>query len=206
MGALRIESVSDPFGDPELLEAFARLAIRADAMGLLPGGIRALDVGALRALARALARAGIGSAAAAEVLGTIPPDTKRLRGAMDSLSAALEESPVPSSEWRAVSDVLDDALLASLLCVSPSSIQRYRGGERETPDEVAARLHVLALLIADVAGAYNEIGIRNWFRRKRSALGGRAPLDLLSRPWSADGSPANRVRQLARSLAGAHAT
>lgn len=177
-------------------------------MGLLPGdhSIRVLDLGALRALARILARSGVGSAAAAGIIGSAQPDAARLRGAVEQLSRALEDSPIPSSEWRAVSAVLDDALLGRLLGVSPSSIQRYRGGDRATPDEVAGRLHVLALLIADLAGAYNEIGIRNWFRRRRSVLEGKSPLDLLARSWSPDGPAVTRLRALARSLGGSPGT
>lgn len=206
MNALRIESVSGPFEDAELLAASARLATQVHAMGLLPGSIRVLDLSALRALAGILARSGVGLAAAADIVGSGPPDAARLRRAVEHLSLAIEDSPVPSSEWRAVSEVLDDALLGTLLRVSPSSIQRYRGGDRATPDEVAGRLHALALLIADLAGAYNEIGIRNWFRRRRSVLEGKSPLELLSRSWTPEDPAATRLRALARSLAGSPGT
>ncbi len=82
---------------------------------------------------------------------------------------ALEASPVPKFEWAGLGRVLDREQLASLLAVSLSSLNRYQSGDRETPDAIAARLHFLALVIGDLAGSYNDIGIRRWFGRKRSA-------------------------------------
>jgi len=65
-------------------------------------------------------------------------------------------------------------MLAEFVRVSQSSIHRYRAGQRVTPDQVAARLHFLALVTSDLAGSYSEIGVRRWFQRSRSALGGNA--------------------------------
>jgi hypothetical protein len=65
---------------------------------------------------------------------------------------------------------------------------------------VAARLHFLASVVGDLAGAYNDFGIRRWFERPRTALEGRAPAALLSGPWSPDDVEPQRVRELAASL------
>jgi transcriptional regulator with XRE-family HTH domain len=90
--------------------------------------------------------------------------------------------------------------LASLLGISLSSLRRYESGGRETPDDVAARLHHVALIAGDLAGAYNEVGIRRWFERKRTALGGKAPAALLAGEWNPDDAGPQKVRSLAQSL------
>lgn len=84
---------------------------------------------------------------------------------------AVDDSPMPAAEWDPVGEVLGDDL-AALVGVSASSLARYRNGERTTPDEVAARLHALALIISDLSGSYNDFGVRRWFKRSRVALGG----------------------------------
>jgi len=88
-----------------------------------------------------------------------------------------------------------------LLGVSASSIRRYHVGDRATPQHVAERLHFLALLIADLAGSYNDYGIRRWFTRPRTALANRRPIDLLVAPtFDPDGDDANSLQALAASL------
>jgi uncharacterized protein (DUF2384 family) len=78
-----------------------------------------------------------------------------------------------------LTELLGPDLLSRLLGVSTSSIRRYKLAARTTPDDVAERLHFLSLIVGDVSGAYNEIGIRQWFERKRVQLDGRTPVDLL---------------------------
>ncbi|TMK24849.1 MAG: hypothetical protein E6G64_16815 [Actinobacteria bacterium] len=75
-----------------------------------------------------------------------------------------------------------------------------------TPDEVAERLHFLALVVADLAGSYNEFGIRRWFARPRPQLDGRSPSHLLRGNWRSDQPGPQRVRELARALTGSLAT
>jgi hypothetical protein len=70
------------------------------------------------------------------------------------------------------------------------------------PDAVAARIHWLALVSSDLAGAYNALGIRRWFDRPRTQLDGKSPRQLLGRGWNPDGAKAERVRALAAALAG----
>ena len=85
-------------------------------------------------------------------------------------------------------------------------IRRYARAIRNTPDEVAARLHWLALVVGDLAGGYNEIGIRQWFTRKRTQLDGRTPEQLLTGQWKPDDPGPRRVRSLAHSLTGSPVT
>ena len=96
--------------------------------------------------------------------------------------------------------------LATLLGISVASLRRYAGDQRPTPDVVAARLHVLARIVAELRGAYSEVGVRRWFERVRSQLGGRSPDSFLSGDWDPDGADSERVLALARSLTGSPAT
>src|SRR5260370_42522075 len=97
-------------------------------------------------------------------------------------------------------------MLARLLGIPPASVRRYAAAARETPDNVAARLEWLALIVGDLAGAYNEIGIRQWFERKRSQLDGRTPAQLLTGHWKPDDTGPQKVRALAAALSGSPAT
>ena len=83
--------------------------------------------------------------------------------ALQRLNDALDASPVPASEWPGLVNILGIDLLARLVGVSAVSVRRYASGNRPTPDDIAARLHFLALVVGDLAGAYNDIGIRRWF-------------------------------------------
>lgn len=87
--------------------------------------------------------------------------------------------------------------------ISTSSLTRYRAGERATPDLVAARLHVVAMIVSDLIGSYNDFGIRRWFQRPRKALDGKSPKEVLSRGWTPEDRDVRRVRDLARMLLGA---
>ena len=111
---------------------------------------------------------------------------------------------MPDSEWAPLTQALGEELLAQLVGISPSSLLRYAA--RATPDDVAARLHFLALLVADLAGGYNDYGVRRWFTRPRAALGGQAPRDLLGAGFDPEGADAARLRDLAAGLLGAGAT
>lgn len=119
-----------------------------------------------------------------------------------ALLSALENSPLPEAEWAPMNEIFNDGL-TNLLGISPSSLTRYRSGERSTPDQVAARLHVVAMIVADLAGSYNDFGIRRWFQRPRTALAGRAPNEILTGAWAPDTEDVTRVQDLARSLLGA---
>ena len=110
------------------------------------------------------------------------------------------------SEWPALRRVLGVDLLARLLCISTVSLRRYLSGVRGTPDDVAVRLHALALVVGDLAGAYNDAGIRHWFVRPRTALGNRPPADVLTTGWQPDDSGPRQVRGLARALTASSAT
>lgn len=112
----------------------------------------------------------------------------------------LEECPSPATEWQAVRDVLtDDALLAALLGIGVASVRRYAKGERHCSGSVAARLHLLALLIDQLEGTYNAYGIRRWFQRPRAVLNGQAPQDRLKGAWDPDDDAVLPLMTLAHS-------
>ena len=125
-----------------------------------------------------------------------------LLGAVEQINDQLEMSPQPDGEWAPVIGTLGEDLLAELIGVSVSSVRRYASGSRLTPQVVAERLHFLALLIADLAGSYNDFGIRRWLNRPRTPLGGRTPASLLGE-FDPEGTNATAIAKLAASLIGA---
>ena len=125
---------------------------------------------------------------------------------LEKIQGALGETQVPTTEWPALHEVLGAELLASLVGISASSVRRYLADARATPDAVAVRLHFLALVVADLAGAYNDIGVRRWFGRPRKRLGGSSPAQLLAGCWWPDEEGPSGVREHAASLAGSPAT
>jgi transcriptional regulator with XRE-family HTH domain len=179
---------------------------RAEAMGLVEPEARRLDPADVVRLVDRIRDAGIARGPALRFDNVEVPSVEEAEALLKLVIAALEASPVAKHEWPAVSRVLEPDQLASLLGISASSLRRYLSGERDTPDDVAARLHHLALVVGDLAGAYNDVGIRRWFERKRIVLGNRTPASLLAGEWNPDDEGPQKVRELARSLATLSAT
>jgi hypothetical protein len=212
MENLRIESIESPVDNPAVLRALMPVINRVWAMGIpMPGRGRpiALSSRTLKLILESAQRVGIGRNAGA-YLGADPHAIERNPDEavrwLNDLSRAIEESPVPRTEWPAMRATLGDEQLEALLGTSRQSIARYVKGERETPGEIAERLHWLAMVVADLAGAYNELGIRRWFHRARTALGGRSPLAALGKDWTPGSAPARQVRALAAALTDSGAT
>jgi hypothetical protein len=119
---------------------------------------------------------------------------------------ALEGSRLSRTEVVRLERALGAELLAGLVGVSANSLRRYLAGTRSPPDDVAARLHFLALVVGDLIGSYNEIGVRRWFGRPRAQLGGQTPTTLLEGAWNPQDEGPVRVQQLAATLLRAPAT
>jgi len=168
-------------------------------MGLLPAEerIETLDLSSFRKAVHHIHRAGIARHIGLELTDTTGPDLERI---LERLNLALEESPAPEFEWNRLAGVLGLEILARLLGVSGTSVRRYRANARTIPDDVAERLHFLSLIVGDLAGAYNEIGIRQWFERKRAQLDGRSPLEWLKGRWKPTQPGPRRVQDLVRAL------
>jgi transcriptional regulator with XRE-family HTH domain len=208
MAKLQIRSVQDPVATPGASRAAVEALKLMDAMGLLEAekDIEVLDLETVRAMAQRAASAGIGETAAVALRTRTKPQSQDVEAALETLRTALEASPVPEFEWPSLIELFGAEQLAGLVGVSMASLRRYAGGSRPTPDAVAARLHLLAQLTADLRGAYSEVGVRRWFERKRTQLDGLAPRDILKSDWDPDATGPQEVRALARSLAGASAT
>lgn len=205
---IRIQAVAEPFGsaEPEVAQEAVEALVLAEAMGLLGEEIvERLDLPTLRRAARAANAAGIAAVPSA-ALAARTVDPADLRRALQRLREALEDSPAPTQEWTALGALFAVEDLARLVGVSPASLRRYASRSRATPDAVAARLHFLARVVAELKGAYNDVGVRRWFDRKRTALRGRAPAQILAGEWDPESRGAMSVLQLARSLSLSPAT
>jgi hypothetical protein len=206
---IQIESAKAPFTSQRVAFQAVTALGRADAMGLLPADehIDTLDLPTFRRAVRHIHRAGIGRNIQLDLgedqSGSGPDDLER---SIEHLNLALEESPAPEFEWNRLTDVLGLELVSRLLAISASSIRRYKAAARNTPDDVAERLHFLSLIVGDLSGAYNEIGIRQWFERKRTQLDGRTPLEWLKARWKPAQPGPRRVQDLARALVASPAT
>src|SRR3972149_6417930 len=77
---------------------------------------------------------------------------------------------------------------------------------RGAPDDVAGRLHVLARIVGELRGAYNDQGIRRWFERRRTTLDDRTPQELLAGAWDPEAAGPGAVLAIARSLNASAAT
>jgi transcriptional regulator with XRE-family HTH domain len=191
----------------EVRRLWVDAARRADAMGVMGFDEAAtLDAGTADRLVTRAREAGVASVPRLPWSSVTPPTAHDIAALLRLVISALEGSPVPRTEWPSLSRVFDAEQLARLVGVSLSSLRRYQSGERDTPDPAAERLHCLALIVADLAGSYNNIGMRRWFERPRTALGGKAPAALLKGEWDPEGPGAQKVRQLARSLVAFSAT
>lgn len=197
-------SDADLLDDSDSAEAthlMMRVVGFAETVLLIPrAGEAGADVETFNTALTGLARIGVARSVAPL---SDPTDAASLARASRRVLGALEESPVPQVEWAPLSRILGDDELAGLVEISTSSLTRYRAGERTTPDLVAARLHVVALIVSDLIGSYNDFGVRRWFQRPRKALDGKSPKQALSRGWAPDDRDVGRVRDLARMLLGA---
>ncbi len=210
-----VSEAAPPWGAP-VDHALADLFARGAAMGLVdahPAGAEPTGGAGMNRLLKSLQQHGIGGEGARTLTpllrarSSTPLDAgaeQALAQGLQRLAEALEDCAAPAAEWPAMRAVFGDELLGELLAVSPASLRRYAAAERSTPQEVAERLHWLALVVADLAGAYNDFGMRRWFERPRSQLGGKSPRQMLGRRWGVDSEAAVRVRALASVLRGAN--
>jgi len=212
MTELQIESIEEPLLESAAAATLAlALVARAQTMGFLPereGRRVELDRDFLNDLAELLRQQGVAAVATGSLQRATrlePLDDTDLVAALRATLEAVDASPRPEGEWAPARDVVGDDLLARLLRVSGSSLRRYAGGDRRTPDEVAWRLHVVARLLASLVGSYNEYGIRRWFERSRSALDGATPAEVLEHAESEDDERLQQVLGLADELTGAAA-
>lgn len=204
MTEIYIESVEEPFlHSPRLTRLAFGLVARAQLMGCLPDGVHGvvqLDGPLLEGVRTCFRTAGI---AAMPVVQLPDANEDELEQVLDETLAAVDASPYPAGEWQPVRKLLDDDLLSRLLGISDSSLRRYASGARETPDDAAWRLHVVARILASLLGSYNAYGIRRWLERPRAALEGRTPADIVRSAEHEEDPAMVRVFDLAGGLEGA---
>jgi hypothetical protein len=205
---IRLRSVAEPFesAPSDVVREAMEVIVLAESMGLLEEDetVERLDLASVRRVARAAGAAGIATVPGAALATRLGPND--LRSALQELRGALEDSPAPAHEWAVLVRLFGPEILARLVSISPASLRRYVSRSRPTPDPVAARVHFLARVVADLKGAYNDIGIRRWFQRRRTALRGRSPAQVLTGAWDPDSPNVGSVMDLARSLASSSAT
>jgi hypothetical protein len=211
---IQINPGSAPSVNRRLHERLLTLLTRASAMGVLAGAtVTHIDAQAVQRVLTALHKQGlIGAApvALAPLLKKGPAQldaatAERMADSVEQLVAVLDESPAPASEWSPMRAVFGDDVLGDLLGIAPASLRRYGAAERATPQATAERLHWLAMVVSDLAGSYNDFGMRRWFERPRTQLGGKSPRVLLGARWTPDDKAAQQVRKLAATLSGAPA-
>jgi transcriptional regulator with XRE-family HTH domain len=208
MPDVRTDADLIPLVDGGATQEWWGLLSAADGIGLisLGGAPETQEWSVLQDLVRRLDEAGVAKHFIVRMRKIDTSDAagtaELVRGVLDALRA----SPLPEYEWPALTKVFGAEELARLLRISESSLNRYAHGSRATPDLVADRLHLIALIVGDLRGAYNEVGVRRWFHRHRSALRGRSPIELLGDDWAPDEEGPEAVRELAHSLLFASAT
>ena len=202
MSALQKLATNSPMSQDFFSEVLD-VIFKASAMGLIekPRDIFKLDFSTIKKLLKQIARCGFGEKWLHDIDAWSSQDSVNVIQKLRLLNNILEESPNPKGEWKIVLEYIPDSLLSYLVGgISPSSIQRYSSDERNTPDDVKARLHFLALVIGDLSGSYNHEGIRQWFQRSRNkAFDGKSPVDLLAGNWKPDDPYPSKVRQFAYS-------
>jgi hypothetical protein len=212
MVQIQINPELAPSVNRRLHERLLTLLTRASAMGVLAGAaVTQIDAQAVQRVLSALHKQGlIGAApvALAPLLKRGPAlldaaTAERMADSVEQLVAVLDDSPAPASEWAPMRAVFGDEVLGDLLGIAPASLRRYAAIERSTPQATAERLHWLAMVVSDLAGSYNDFGMRRWFERPRTQLGGKSPRALLGARWTPDVKAAQQVRALAAKLSGA---
>jgi hypothetical protein len=205
MKTIHYGTAEKPLDDPELARQAFSVLDRAWAMGLLPmeGGVDPVSLTGLTLTLAPVRKAGIGKASISQ-LARAP--RRKILPILRRINEALEGSPNPDSEWERMVQVLGAELLSRLIGVSTITVARYKSKSRKTPPGVAARLHFLAMIVADLAGSYNSFGIVRWFERPRHQLGGKSPMQCLSPGWSPDSGHAIKIKDLAEAISGAVAT
>lgn len=190
-----LESLAPSLG-PDIAAVACQLITRAEAMGLVdPLEATRFDRTLLERALSGFAAAGIGR----RVVG-LALSSEDMTAPLEQLNRDIEETPSPATEWPGLTHILGLDFVASTAGVSESSARRYLAGSRETPDDVANRLHFIALVVADLLGAYNAFGVRRWFDRPRTALDGKSPREKLGTDWNSSDEGAERVAALARTL------
>ena len=201
---LRFRSAEPPFSETAVAGQAVRLLALIEALGLWEPAqlIEVLDGDVFAAALSSTAAAGVAPSAIFDWQGYSDKAPEEFARWISTVRDDLAASPVPERELPKLDLLFSTDRLAKAVGVADSSLRRYLAGGRHVPDEVANRAHLLARIVGDLAGSYNERGIRRWFERARAQLDDRAPQDILTGPWSPDDPDVARVAALAAERAG----
>lgn len=212
MAKVQIAPARRSSSHPELRSALTELISKSAAMGLVASGV-VTDVSraTIAKVLEALQTQRLGRDANVHLSPLLRDGVDQLNSTVAAtmtqkvrdLSEALTQSPAPTTEWSPMRQTLGDDSLAALLGISLASLRRYATAERATPQAVAERLHWIAMVAADLAGSYNEFGIRRWFERPRQQLKGMSPRQSLKATWTPDSPEALKIKELSAALVGA---
>lgn len=202
---LQLRSARHPFVTTRLAFKAARVLAVAESMGLwsVDEPVVELDASTFRAAIEAAARAGVASKASFEFGQEMDASLEELERFLDRVYGDLHGSPVPECELPVLERLFGVDDLADLLSVGASTLRRYLRQERDVPEAVADRIHFLALVLSDLAGSYNERGLRRWFDRARPQLAEKTPRMLLQGDWSPNDANPQLIAALASELSGA---
>ena len=202
MSIIQSNSTSNPLDNRVLADAID-LILKAESMGILtaPVDTLTLDLEALIKAIKDITALGIGVKVVVNADRWRDYSAEDLCAKLRALSRILEESPQPNSEWKKLRESFPDDMLSKILAISEQSVRRYATQERATPDEVASRLHWLALVVGDLHGAYNSDGVRKWFIRPRKSFGNSTPLSMLAGTiWTPTDKDPVKIRSFAHFL------
>ena len=201
---LRLRSAEYPFLDARVAGQAARLLALVEAIGIWepPRIVRTLDGQLFTDALGSLAEAGLVSSAPLDWAAYADKTPEDFSAWIRGVREVILTSPVPEVELPKLDVLFGNDRLASLVGVGSSSLRRYLAKDREVPDDVANRVHLVARVVGDLAGSYNDRGIRRWFERPRTQLNGQSPEEILNGQWDTDDPEVTRVANLAADLVG----
>lgn len=201
---LRLRSAEPPFDNALVAGQAARLLALVEATGAWQprGVVEQLDLPLFEEALSSLSAVGVAGAAALEASGYAGKPSEDFAQWISHLREVVASSPIPDTELPKLDELFKTEPLAELLGIGASSLRRYLADMRPVPDDVANRVHVVTRIVGNLAGSYNERGIRHWFVRPRAQLHGRTPADVLHEAWDSEEDAARPVVELAAELAG----
>ncbi|MHB1582794.1 MAG: hypothetical protein ACYCU7_00395 [Acidimicrobiales bacterium] len=192
MTMLRLRSAEHPFDDTRVAGQAARLLALVEATGVWAPGeiVSVLDLTLFEDALGALADAGVAPTAVLDAGAYAQKPAPDIAEWIAGLRDAVAMSPVPDLELPKLDALFGNDRLARLVGVGASTMRRYVARERPVSDEVAQRVHLVTRIVGELAGSFNERGIRKWFERPRRQLDGRSPEEVLRAAWESDGEAA----------------
>lgn len=108
----------------------------------------------------------------------------------------------PTDKFNHLSSVFGTRKLARLLGTRTSHLLAYSAREAPLGGRRLERLDTLHEVVSTLQASYNEIGIHDWFERKRASLGHLSARRVLEgTAWRKGDQVVRHIRKLARDTA-----